>query len=503
MALQKPAGIRVLLVEDNPGDARLVREALKGGGHPPFAVVVATELASAVEHLEKGGFDVALVDLSLPDSRGLDTFLKVREHARSVPVLVLSGLEDAEVAGRAVQAGAQDYVYKSELTYDQLPRAILYALSRQQLLQQLEDNVRELRASQERYHFVTEAAQDAIITVDEGDEIVFVNSAAERLFGYPKEEMVGTRASALLPEESRAAFDAALTAIASGPKEPRPSGPVALIGRHKNGGRMNLDLTFGVTGEGRERHFTAVLRDVTEKKAFEEFRENVIDVISHEFRTPVTVIQGYGELLSSGRWQPTPDALTEARARVLQASRHLSFLLGSMAELSHLKTGGLAAQLSTVPTLKVIRDAVASMEARRGGPGRTIRVEVAPGAEHLQADERKLVMSLVELIDNAAKFSSPDSSIAVTATREGDHISVAVQDEGPGISPKAQESLFKPFGQADMSAIRKAGGAGIGLAVVGGLVRAQGGEVRVDSVTGKGTCVRILLPKGAAGKPMG
>jgi PAS domain S-box-containing protein len=395
-------GIRVLLVEDNPGDARLVREALRGAGHPPFTVVVAGELATALDHLGQGGFDVALVDLSLPDSKGIDTFLRVRERARSVPVLVLSGLEDSEVAGRAVQAGAQDYVYKSQLTSDQLPRAILYALSRQQLMQQLEEHVMELKASEARYRFVTEAAQDTIITVNEADEIVFANSAAERLFGYSKEEILGRPANTLMPEESRAAFDAALSAIAAKPDDQRTVDPVSLVGRHRDGRRMNLDMTFGVTGKGSERHFTAVLRDVTEKKAMEEFRENVIDVISHEFRTPVTVIQGYGELLASGKWQPTPEAMKAARERVLKASRHLSFLLGSIGELSHLKTGGMPVQLSTVDTLLVIREAVATLEARRGGPGRLVRVEVAPGAERAIADERKLIMALVELIDNAA-----------------------------------------------------------------------------------------------------
>src|SRR3989304_2413057 len=156
MAVPDSRGIRVLLVEDNPGDARLIREALMG----------------------RGGFGGALVDLSLPDSRGLDTFLRVREKARAVPVLVLSGLEDSEVAGRAVREGAQDSVYKSQLLGDQLSRAILYAPSRQQLMQQLEEHVKELHASEGRYHAVTEAAQDAIVSIDEANEIVFANSAA-------------------------------------------------------------------------------------------------------------------------------------------------------------------------------------------------------------------------------------------------------------------------------------------------------------------------------------
>src|SRR5882672_10776118 len=128
-------GIKVLLIEDNAGDARLVREALSAQGPPNFEVAVADRLSTALDRLDHEAFDVALVDLSLPDSQGLDTFKQVRAHARSVPVLVLTGLDDESIATRAVGEGAQDYVLKRNLATDILPRAILYALSRQQLLQ--------------------------------------------------------------------------------------------------------------------------------------------------------------------------------------------------------------------------------------------------------------------------------------------------------------------------------------------------------------------------------
>src|SRR5262249_38352654 len=114
----------VLLVEDNPGDARLIREMLAEAATARLRLLRAETLAAGLEQLARGGVDVVLLDLSLPDSRGLDTFLRTRERAPEVPIVVLSGLSDEELAMRAVHAGAQDYLVKGEVGSDGLGRAL-------------------------------------------------------------------------------------------------------------------------------------------------------------------------------------------------------------------------------------------------------------------------------------------------------------------------------------------------------------------------------------------
>ena len=139
-----PAPITVLLVEDNPGDAELLVELLReaaparaGQGEaapPPERVLCAARLATAREMLRDGGVDVVLLDLSLPDARGLDTLAQVRAAAPRLPVVVLTGLADEQVAVQALQAGAQDYLVKGAVTGVGVRRAIRHALERQRLL---------------------------------------------------------------------------------------------------------------------------------------------------------------------------------------------------------------------------------------------------------------------------------------------------------------------------------------------------------------------------------
>ena len=131
------AGLHVLLVEDHPGDARLIREALAEVQATRFEIERVDRLASTLERLAKGGIDIVLLDLSLPDSQGFDTFVKVHAHTPRVPIVVLSGLDDEMVAMRAVQEGAQDYLVKGQVDSNVLVRALRYAITRQQLQEEL------------------------------------------------------------------------------------------------------------------------------------------------------------------------------------------------------------------------------------------------------------------------------------------------------------------------------------------------------------------------------
>jgi signal transduction histidine kinase len=127
--------IRALLVEDNPGDARLIREMLSEAGavHPSVDLAYADRLASGLEYLATTGADVILLDLSLPDSSGLTTFSEAHAAAPGVPIVVLSGLDDESVAVRAVKEGAQDYLVKGQVDGGTILRSMRYAIERQRL----------------------------------------------------------------------------------------------------------------------------------------------------------------------------------------------------------------------------------------------------------------------------------------------------------------------------------------------------------------------------------
>ena len=122
--------VKVLLVDNNPGDVCMVREMLAEVNGDAFSLECAEQLSTGLARLAKGGIDMVFLDLSLPDSRGLDTFSRTYAQAPQVPIIVLTGLDDEQVAVQAVRKGAQDYLVKGHVDSNLLVRAMHYAVER-------------------------------------------------------------------------------------------------------------------------------------------------------------------------------------------------------------------------------------------------------------------------------------------------------------------------------------------------------------------------------------
>jgi DNA-binding response OmpR family regulator len=138
-------GLRILIVEDNPADADFIREMLSQAGTLHFQAGAAQRLSGALARLERKDIDLVLLDLGLPDSQGLPTFQALRKAAPSIPVIVLSGNDDQELAIAAVRDGAQDYLVKSQFGGDLLVRAIQYALERERLVSELREALAQVK----------------------------------------------------------------------------------------------------------------------------------------------------------------------------------------------------------------------------------------------------------------------------------------------------------------------------------------------------------------------
>ncbi len=137
--------IQVLLIEDNPADARLISEILTAGRDSGFELETRDRLSAGLDRLRDGGVDVVLLDLSLPDSSGFDTFRRVHEQTDSVPILLLTGLDDQAFAVAAVHEGAQDFLNKDQVNEYVLTRAIRYAIERNKLVRDLQDALSKVK----------------------------------------------------------------------------------------------------------------------------------------------------------------------------------------------------------------------------------------------------------------------------------------------------------------------------------------------------------------------
>ena len=186
--------IRVLLIEDNPGDARLIRELLAEAAIATFSLECVDRLSAGLKRLSEGGIDVILLDLGLPDSQGLDTFATIYDQVRHVPIVVLTGLDDETLAIQAMRAGVQDYLVKGQMDSNLLVHAVRYAIERKQLEEALRD-------SGERFRDIAYSIADWIWEVDENGVYTYCSDKVKDILGYSPGEIIGKTPFDLMPKD--------------------------------------------------------------------------------------------------------------------------------------------------------------------------------------------------------------------------------------------------------------------------------------------------------------
>lgn len=183
--------VRVLLIEDNAGDARLIEEMIAEEGAFTFNLERVERLSSGLERLAKKGVEVVLLNLSLPDSRGLASLQKIIQNFPEMPIVVLTGLDDEVTAIEAVHEGAQDYLIKGKVNRSLLERSLRYAIERQNMLVALQRRTAELKRSRENFLNVIEDHPDGMAVINEERVVLFINSALKSIFGLKGNDLVG------------------------------------------------------------------------------------------------------------------------------------------------------------------------------------------------------------------------------------------------------------------------------------------------------------------------
>lgn len=499
-----PQPLSVLLIEDNPGDSRLIREALRDAGG--WRVEVADRLSSALPRLTAGGIDVVLLDLSLPDVQGFDTFVRVHAAAPSLPVVVLTGLSDETLAIRAVQEGAQDYLVKGDVTPQMLNRSMHYAIERArseaerlELLRREQVARAEAEAERARLQAILESAAHAVIFVDAQTGHVTGNAAASRLVGLEIRPELGfhqyidrlywPHGEPLAPDQLLAARAMAGETISD----------VELLVRHPDGKEIPvLGSASPVRGPGGGITGAVIIfQDITRIKDLERQREEWTSVVAHDLRQPVAAISAYAAALLTLIDRGAP--ATETRPRVehiASAADQVDRMIGDLLDVSRLGAGRL--KLEPVPVdLTILVPHVVQRQAAVT-KDRTFQVDFNGSIPRVYADAARIEQVLGNLLSNAAKYSYPDSTIQVSVTHAGHAVEVAVTNEGTGIPRTEVNRIFTPFYRGESARSGPAPGLGLGLYVSREIVRAHGGRMWVQSTVGETTTFTFTLPLATA-----
>jgi signal transduction histidine kinase/FixJ family two-component response regulator len=528
--------LRVVLVEDNPDDADLLRHLLAESRGEPVVVMVAETLGAGVAYLDRAPVDLLLLDLSLPDSCGLETVTRAFARAPRVPIIVLTGLDDDALGVQAIQAGAQDYLAKGQIDGTLLRRSIHYAIERHRLLAERTDDAQvfaalarvgealmagphgnavlerlcrvtaEVLGCDVTSTWVLDEAADAYapVAANRHEELERIGALrVPRAALEPLSEASGPDRSVLrLHDALRRTLPEALVRL--------PDGVVAdLCLTLRRGGRMIGTQVCGYRPEARDWtgvrdriahglvHLAALALDNAQLVAELE-RSNAIKTyfaatMSHELRNTVFAIGGFSDMLVAALQRVAePDPMRLARSIGERARESLQLIQAAL-EMTRSEVRPTQPDERSVALADVVEPLRRELEVLCNGRAVALEWDLAPELPPLQTDAVKLRMVLKNLIGNALKFTAR-GGIRVKADRSGDRLRLSVSDTGIGIPRDELPHIFEPFRQGRGGLSRRADGAGLGLYIVHRLVDLLGGTIAVDSTAGQGTTFSIELP---------
>ena len=423
--------LRVLLVEDNPGDAYLIEELLPLEGPMVFTVENVPRLKEALERIDTDRFNLVLLDLGLPDSDGLKTLRALRSHASHLPIIVLTGNSDERTGLAAVRDGAQDYLIKGQISKHLLIRSIHYAVARKQA----ENTLKSLNDTLEER------------VLDRTAQLTAANTTLQLEIAERKQVEAALRKS---EEQLRA---------------------------------INDDLEWRVEQRTRE-------LQTTQKQYLHVEKLSAIGKLSasiaHEFNNP---LQGILSILNGLKKRAI---LEEEDRELLEAAigegMRIKDLIHSLQDFNR-PTSGRKAMMDVHHSL----DAILLLQ-KSDFNGRRIAVirDYTEGLPPIRAVPDQIKQVFLNLLTNAADACQQPHGRVITVRTgwQDEKVAVTIKDTGIGIKPEDLEHIFRPF----FTTKPEVKGTGLGLSVSYGIVKSHQGEIQVESQPGEGTVFTVLLP---------
>ena len=473
----------VLIVDDDPALLEALPEALRlrlG----ELTIETCDSAPDALAKIAVADYDAIVTDIKMPGMDGLALLDEIRKVRPETPTLLITGHGEHDLAVQALRRGAYDYIQKP-IDRDYFTASLSRAIEKRGLARRVELQRLEL----ERHAHVLEHVGDGVFVVDRSGIVQFWNLAAEQMTGIALDRAVGTPAAKLL----------------RGWNDVSPSIPVAGAGRPKR--QLARLLPFEVDGRELWLSLCGVdvadatvysFQDRTEERMLDKLKDDFVATASHELRTPLAAIYGAAKTL---RREDILDAegVENLMGIITTESERLARVVEDILLASHLDSGRLRFAEAPVDVRSLATDVVEAMQLQLGS-GVTLQLDALPnGLPPVAVDPLKLRRVLLNLLDNAIKYSPEGGTVALRVMTAADgRLRLEVHDQGLGIPLAEQERIFEKFYRSDPQLARGVGGTGLGLYICRELVQRMGGEIGVESEPGKGSTFTVELPLRAA-----
>jgi two-component system phosphate regulon sensor histidine kinase PhoR len=487
-------------VMDNHGDRPEIRAALAGrmGSSSRYSYTLGKDMTYFALPIRQRDAITSVVRTSVPATRMEQVLRAIYARMAAVGIavacvaaivtLVMSRrisrpLEDMRTGAARFAAG--DLTYRLPVSTVGEMASVAEAMN--EMASHLDDRIRSALRQRNEQAAILSSMVEALLAGDPGEHLININAAAARLLGIDIASARGRAVQEIVRNTELQQF-IKHTLASSDPVE----GDIVL----HNGDERFLQAR-GTTlrdSSGSSLGAVVVLSDVTGLKQLEHIRRDFVANVSHELRTPITSIKGFVETLTDGASHDPKDAERFLAIIAKQADR-LNAIVEDLLSLARIEEDAEKEKIQRVRSkiLDVLRDAVLGCEPKASEKKISIDLDCSD-ALMADVDPQLIEQAVVNLIDNAVKYSEAGGRVSIGVVSAGDGVTISVRDNGCGIEEKHLPRLFERFYRVDRARSRELGGTGLGLAIVKHIAQAHGGRVTVLSAPGKGSTFSIHLP---------
>ncbi|MBF0585071.1 MAG: response regulator [Magnetococcales bacterium] len=517
--------LKILLVDDQRLTEILLKRILNTADGGGMVLYYEQNPSDAEVKARTINPEVILLDLVMPEMDGLVLLERLRNHefTKDIPIIMLSAVEDPHQKAAAFALGASDYVIKFPDPVEMLARLRHHGNARSLQIRQhqaeielkqqrdrLEETLVELKLRENELKSIFNAALDAIIMMDQEGKVIGFNPAAEKLFGYDRDEVIGRElADLIIPPQFRRQHRIAIEQHAN--KSNDINGMTRRLdvqALRASGDVISLEIAITAVKSHGRLIYTGFMHDVTERKQLvkslgdalvaaevaNRSKGEFLATMSHEIRTPMNVVLGMSDVLLETSLDIEQRQIVETMHR---SGKALMSVINDVLDFSRIESGRFTVSNLPFSPRQVVEEIVCLMRMTAEGKGLTLTEESSPNIpEAILGDDGRVRQVLINLLGNAIKFTRQGQVFVRLScySEVAETLLFSVSDTGIGIAPEHTDHIFKHFTQADSGIARHFGGTGLGLAISKKLVELMGGRIWVESRLGQGSTFHFTLP---------
>ncbi len=483
---------KVLIVDDEKGLRIGAQRLLTGEG---YEVTVAENGTEGIKFGTESEFDLAIIDLKMPDVDGLEVLQRIIEKFPSTVCFIATAFASYETAIEATRLGAQSYIPKPFSPEELLSnlkdgyQRRLVNLEAEKWHKEREERLLEVAFEKTRMNTIVNSITDGVLVVNKDGLAVLYNPAVLRFLDLPKISVEEYILDKLYPDVAKLFHK-----FFNEENQEQKSYSIQL--EIKPNREFFIEATASAV-----RHpgnnvagVVIVFKDITELKKIEFVKSQFVSMVSHELKAPIAAVYGFLKLFNDDSIKITPDQRKEYENRSMVRLDGLLKMVNDLLDISRMELKSVQREIKRVCVHEVIASILELFQIDISKKGIHVIFDKGESKKCIKADADEITRLFTNLISNAIKYNREQGKIIIRLSVVDDYLLTAIKDTGIGLKPEEKKKLFTEFFRAKNENTKNISGTGLGLSIVKRIVDSYSGKIEIESDYGEGTIFKVFLP---------